>query len=229
MARDLAAEFAARGPWVTKFVIDGQSLGGDYDPLDDASGRIGQFYGAFPDSATILELGSFEGGHTARLATFPGVTRVVGVEGRPENAARAAFALDVLGVSNVTLHVADLEAFDLTTLGRFDAVFNCGLLYHLHEPWTLLEQIARVSDRMYLSTHVCADDDADVTEHGWAGRWYTEQGYEDRLSGLAPASFWPTRDGLLEMLASTGFTRSTVSYDDPGSPHGPIVSVITRK
>jgi SAM-dependent methyltransferase len=229
MARDLASAFDARGAWVTKFMIDGQILGGEYDPLADASGRIGQFYGAFPDCATILELGSFEGGHTARRAGLPGVTRVVSVKGRPENAARAALALDALDVSNATLHVADLETFDLTTRGRFDAVFNCGLLYHLHRPWDLLERIARVSDRMYLSTHVCADHDADVTEHGFAGRWYTEPGYEDRLSGLAPKSCWATRGALLEMLALAGFTRSTVSYDHPHSPHGPIISIITSK
>jgi SAM-dependent methyltransferase len=227
MTRDLAAEFDALGPWVTKFQIDGKGFGGDYDAASDS--RVVQFHAAFPDVTSVLELGSFEGGHTASVAQLPGIQRVVALEGRPENVARAEFALDLLGVRNVDVRVVDLETFDLSTLGSFDVVFNCGLLYHLPRPWELLERIAAVANRMYLSTHYAADESVDTNQHGYPGYWYQEFGYADRLSGLAPSSFWPTRAALIEMLAASGFSHSDVVFDDPNFPHGPLVNLATWK
>jgi SAM-dependent methyltransferase len=227
MTRDLAAEFDALGPWVTKFSIDGKGFGGDYDAATDS--RVEQFHAAFHDAKSVLELGSFEGGHTSSVARLPGVERIVALEGRPENVARAEFVLDLLGIRNVDVRVVDLETFDLGTLGSFDVVFNCGLLYHLPRPWELLARIARVADGMYLSTHYSADESIDTEQHGYPGYWYQEFGYADRLSGLAPASFWPTRAALLDMLRAEGFNRLDVVFDDPDFPHGPLINLAARK
>jgi SAM-dependent methyltransferase len=132
------AEFAARGPWVTRFEIDGTVYGGDYDAAHDAAERVEDFHAQFPEVASILELGSLEGGHTVCLARLPGVTRVVGIEGRSDNVARARFVTRILNLSNVDFRVADLEEFDVASVGRVDAIFNCGLLYHLAHPVRLL-------------------------------------------------------------------------------------------
>jgi len=223
---DLAAEFDALGPWVTKFVVDGEPFGGEFEVANDT--RPGQFHAAFPHAKTILELGSFEGGHTAWLARLDATTHVIGLEGRPENIARARFVLELLGVTNAEVRQANLEELDLTTLGRFDAVFNSGLLYHLPRPWELLERIARVTDSMFLSTHYCTDDSVDATEHGYRGFSYHEHGYEDPLSGLAPTSFWPTRDALLAMVAAAGFTLIDVTWDEVDHPHGPLICLNAR-
>lgn len=223
---DLAADFEALGPWVTKFVVDGEAFGGEYDVEHDT--RLVQFHTAFPDVGTILELGSFEGGHTAWLARLPGVAKVVGLEGRPENIARSQFVLKLLGATNAEVRQANLEDLDLAALGHFDAVFNVGLLYHLPRPWELLDRIARVTDAMFLSTHYCTDAKVDATENGYAGYWYQEYGYEDRLSGLAPRSFWPTRDALLAMVATAGFPTVTVTYEEADHPNGPLICLAAR-
>jgi len=222
----LAADFEALGPWVTKFVVDGEAFGGEYDAAHDT--RLVQFHTAFPEAHTILELGSFEGGHTAWLARQAGVAKVVGLEGRPENIARAQFVLKLLGVANAEIRQANLEELDLAALGRFDAVFNVGLLYHLPRPWELLERIARVTDSMFLSTHYCVDSAVDATENGYQGFWYQEYGYEDRLSGLAPTSFWPTRDALLAMVAGAGFPTIDVTYEEADHPNGPLICLSAR-
>ena len=146
MTSSIAAEFERLGPWVTSFEIDGHAYGGGYD----AALRIGQFAECFPGASTILELGSLEGGHSVCLAQLPGVSKVVSIEGRTENIERARFVVKLLGLTNVEFVRANLEDFDLASLGGFDAVFNCGLLYHLPEPWTLLQNVARMTDHMYL-------------------------------------------------------------------------------
>ena len=223
---NLAADFEALGPWVTKFVVDGEEFGGEYAAATDA--RLVQFHTAFPDARTILELGSFEGGHTACLARFEATTRVIGLEGRPENIARAQFVLKLFGVDNVELRHVNLEDLDLTTLGRFDAVFNVGLLYHLPRPWELLERIAGITDAMYLATHYCAEGSVDAEEHGYPGYWYQEFGYDDRLSGLAPQSFWPSRDALLAMVAAAGFPTIEVTSEEVDHPNGPLICLSAR-
>ena len=50
-----------------------------------------------------------------------------------------------LELSNVTFFEADLETCDLQTLGQFDAVYNVGLLYHVADPFRVLQQCAAVA------------------------------------------------------------------------------------
>jgi hypothetical protein len=56
------AAFAALDPWITRFLIEDVPYGGWFDVGNDP--RLTQFFESFPHAATILELGSLEGGHT---------------------------------------------------------------------------------------------------------------------------------------------------------------------
>ena len=148
LAQDpLAREFKARGPWVSRFRIEGRDYGGKAELVDDE--RIRRFAAAFPDCASILELGSLEGAHSISLARR--ADRVVAVEGRSENIARARFVQELFGVENVEVVEADLETTPLTDFGRFDAIFCVGLLYHLPRPWLLLDQFAAVAPNVFLA------------------------------------------------------------------------------
>jgi SAM-dependent methyltransferase len=200
-----ALEFGLHAPWTTRFVIDGQVLGGAYDAAGD--GRLQQFRTAFPDARRVLELGSLEGGHTYALAALPGIDRVLALEGRPANVERAQLVGRLSGAasSSIELRVADLEQTDLTALGTFDAVFCVGLLYHLPRPWELLERIAQVSNRLFLWTMHAVKPVPEEARAGYEGRSYAEFGLADPLSGLSPISFWPTLDALVAMLADAGF------------------------
>jgi len=155
---------------------------------------------------SILELSSFEGGHTLQLAAPPFVERVLGLEGRPENIARARLATELLGRGNIDFAEIDLdqETGQLEQLGRFDAVFCAGLLYHLTKPWTLIEKVAKMTDAFFLDTHY--SEKANVSIDDYVGSRYNEGGYSDPLSGLSEASFWMTLPCLQETLAKSGFS-----------------------
>jgi hypothetical protein len=104
--------------------------------------------------------------------------------------------------------------------GRFDVVFCSGILYHLPEPWTLIEGIRRISDKVFIWTHYA--EEAKATEvNGYRGWWYQESGFKDPLSGLSPKSFWPAFDSLQDMLRHCGFTRQNIVNKDPHSQPGP--------
>jgi len=222
-AVNLVAEFAQRGPWITQFVIDGVPSGGEYQVVNDR--RVQQFLERFPNVRTILELGSLEGGHTFMLARHQGVERVLAIEGRLANIDRAKFIGSLLGVSNVQFKQANLEELQLPSLGRFDAIFCCGLLYHLPEPWKLISQTPLVAPSIFVWTVYANENEANIQIDDLRGREYIEGGVNEPLSGLSPKSIWLTLPSLLELLKRSGYGNIEV-IEKQQNPNGPAVSLV---
>jgi len=220
-AQILEAGFDRLAPWVTRFTIEGHDYGGALSFDDDP--RISQFIARFPAVATVLELGSLEGGQTFQLARRLNAT-IVAIEGRADNLARAKWVQELIGATNVTFLEADLERTPLSSFGSFDAVFCSGLLYHLPEPWRLIDGLATTSPRVFIWTHYSCDEDADLERAGIRGRWYVEQGLSDPLSGLSPRSFWMTLPSLVARLERNGFRVEIIDINET-HPHGPAVTL----
>ncbi len=219
----VAAAFAQHQPWITKYELRGASSGGWFDAPNDP--RLALFRRCFPEARRVLELGALEGGHAIGLSHLPGVEFVLGVEGRRENLARARLAQELYEVSNVEFVEADLEQARLADFGSFDAIFCCGLLYHLPEPWKLVEQLAAVAPGLFLWTHCAAETDADLLEAGYKGRRQQEGGPDEVLSGLSPDSFWPTLGSLCTMIVSHGFSELRLFEISSDHVNGPAVTL----
>ena len=173
-----------------------------------------------------MELGSCQGGGTFQLAKRTSVEEIVAIEGRDYNIEKARFVQRLLERDNVTFIEANLETFDLTSLGRFDAVYCVGLLYHLPKPWELLARLKEVSDVIYLNTHYCRAKSVSRTVHGYDGANWQEMGFADPLSGLSNWSFWPTLKSLTQMLLDAGFVPEIIETDSTGlgqCPHGTTI------
>jgi Methyltransferase domain len=219
---DLATEFSMRGPWITQFVIEGVATGGNYQVTSDR--RVQQFFERFPNVRTILELGSLEGGHTFTLARHKCIERVLAVEARAGNIDRAKFIGSLLGVSNVQFKQANLEQLELLSLGYFDVIFCCGLLYHLPEPWKLVSQAPLVAPCLFIWTVYANEDEATIEINGLRGREHIESGLDEPLSGLSPKSIWLTLPSLLELLKRSGY-RNIEVLEKQENPNGPAVSL----
>ncbi len=220
---DIAHEFERRKPWVTKFLIQGTEYGGEFDAMNDD--RIGQFFRYFPNARTILELGALEGGHSFALANPPTVQRVVAVEGRISNIERARFVQRLVSTDKVEFLEANLENFELSTLGNFDATFCSGVLYHLPEPWKLIQQCAQISPNLFLWTHYAGENEAKETLHGQRGKWHEEGGLLDPLSGLSKRSFWPTMGSLIGLLTASGFRTVHLIENELTHANGLVVTL----
>lgn len=225
----LTAEFAARGPWITRFLIDGEEHGGDYAAAADH--RLDAFLKRFPHPGRVLELGCLEGGHTFALARV--AREVVAIEARADNLAKACWLASRLGADNIRFVEGDAELFPLESLGPFDVVYNVGLLYHLQKPWELLAKMARLSSTMFLWTHVAprwrrTKDRARFKIHGYMGERYLEIGASDPLSGVKQDSFWPTEKSLKRMLADAGFSSITILGEEPKHPNGPALMILAQ-
>ena len=225
-------EFDKHGPWWTQFIIDGKAYGGEKSYADDM--RISQFYRAFPDAQNILELGVLEGGQTMELAKWPDV-HIVGIEGRGDNLGRAVFVRDLLGVKNVYYVLADLEEYNLANLkgyADFDTVFCSGLLYHMAEPWVLLEKMCRAAPNIFIWTHYEKQEGAMITQDARypnlpiSGRYHDEP--DSKLSGLNPRSYWLTLPSLQAILNELGFDNEVLD-DNPKHENGPCVTLIAWK
>lgn len=218
--------FLCRRPWVSRFRIAGRTYGGSYDPSDDP--RIAHLWRHFPDAKRIMELGSLEGAHTFLIGAHPGVEYVLGIEGRSANLKKARFVQRQLGVRNVEFLQADLEHFRPSSVGPFDVVFCVGLLYHLPRPWELLGDLRQTASGLLLATHYAPDEKATQERSGYRGMAYNEFGLRDPLSGMSAESFWPTRDGLLDMVRDAGYSQCEICHDDQTHPHGPLLTLAAR-
>jgi len=182
-----------------------------------------------PETETILELGSLEGAHSFILAQRPGVKRVVALEGREANLRKARFVQEQLGIRNVEFAQANLENADLGVFGKFDAVFCCGLLYHLPEPWKLLAQLPAVAPILFIWTQYAADDETRDLGNGLRGKIHVEGGPDEPLSGMSSTATWLTLDSLRDVLATNGYEKIEVIHDDATHANGPAVTLGARR
>lgn len=215
----LSDAFERRGPWVTGIRINGKTYG---RAARDRSPRLGEFFRAFPEASRgrVLEPGSLEGAMTLELARR--AQEVVGLEARAESVERAEFLKGLFGTENATFHVTNLEEDDLSSYGAFDAVFCCGLLYHLPNPRAFVERLAAVSPNLYLDTQY-ARPEWDLTRREGLWGWMREEDPADPRSGISGTAFWPTLDELQGLLFESGYGRVETLSLLPDNRHGPRV------
>lgn len=220
---NLAEEFAKLGPWIYQFQINGQIYGGGISAVEDV--RVERFLRFAPNAETILELGALEGAQSFILAQHPGVKRVLALEGREANLRKARFVQELLDIRNVEFLQANLEDGDPAAFGKFDAIFCSGLLYHLPEPWKLLERLPPVAPRLFVWTQYAADAEARDLSGGRRGKIHFEGGADEPLSGMSPTATWLTLDSLRDVLSASGYKKIDVIHDDPAHANGPAVTI----
>lgn len=208
MSRLVQNVFDTHKNWVTQFEIDGQTYGGEYCAYKDP--RVQQFWEYFPDAKKVLELGCLEAGHTIQLADRVDVTAI---EGKTENFDKAWEIVRLHSLKNkVELIQANLETYDLASMGKFDAIFCLGLLYHLGEPQKLLAQFNEMTDGIFLWTHCCNPKNVNTEVGGFQGRIYEEPSTTGPLTGMSNTSFWPTIQELSRMFTELGYYKLEIIH-----------------
>ncbi len=173
----------------------------------------------FPDGAAgrrVVDLGCLEGGYTVELARDG--FDALGIEIRQSNFENCQRVKAGTNLPNLTFALDDVQ--NLANYGVFDAIFCCGLLYHLDEPRKFVDLMSQVCRRVVIiDTHI-ADTRPNgkfqlskATEHeGWAGRWFNEFKDENQRQGDKwsswdnPKSFWPMKRDLMQGLNQAGFS-----------------------
>ncbi len=197
--REIIAE---HGEWTTHNIdlgagvhTRGDGLYGDEFKVLRAVQLIENLVGRPWSELRIADLGCNEGLYACEFA-LRGAT-VVGIDGRRENIARAAFAKEALGLENLELLQADVRTLGREVYGGFDVVLCWGLLYHLDTPelFAFARQLREICDGIALvDTHIALE--------------------EEELRTLDLDGFWvdPSQLGPIEHRAHEGHEYRGRSY-----------------
>lgn len=181
----------------------------------------------------VLDLACLEGHYGIEFAMHG--AEVVCVEIREANLAKAAFAIDALGLTRCRLVQDDVRHLNRADYGEFDIIVCSGILYHLqaHDAAGLIHQMGECCRHLCIvDTYVAVSEAAFVDV---AGRRYGGFSYREHAEGASAAdkavdlwasidndaSFWFTPNGLAQVMADAGFTSSaeTLLPPHPGEPY----------
>ncbi len=208
-------------PWTSFSCLEGEGrlLGSAWSPMKRAQAQL------LPDKGverlndlvplrdlSILEVGCYEGHHTASLAHY--ATKVWAFDGRIENVIKTLVRLWVLGLErSAVLNLIDIEGDpvkeQLARLGRtepFDLIHHRGVLYHLSKPIEHLADMASLCSRhIYLHTQIAREEQVNTTYKSELGDWevfiYKEpQRSYSPFSGMTEGAIWLTREGVFKAL-----------------------------
>jgi hypothetical protein len=192
----------------------------------------------------VLELGPLEGGHSYMLQEA-GAKSVIAIEANSRAYLRCLISKELLGLDQVRFQFGDFRPFLNTTDQRFDLVVMIGVLYHMLDPVSLLEDVARVTDKLILWTHYVDPTQEDMDENlarrietpsnltSRGGRSYRGYQYpyleavewQGFCGGTRRDATWLDRDSLMSSLASIGFSVDVLD-DQPGAANGPALLAV---
>jgi SAM-dependent methyltransferase len=175
----------------------------------------------------VVDLGCLEGGYSVEFARMG--FQVLGVEVRDSNMAACRYVKDRTNLPN--LEFVQDNAWNVANYGAFDAVFCCGLLYHLDRPKQFLQLLSTVTKKLLIlqthfatqkleSVHSLSQDS--VENEGILGRWYVEFQDEKTFSNRDEyrwaswdnrKSFWIQREYLLQTIGNVGFDIVMEQFD----------------
>ena len=139
------------------------------------------------------------------------------------NLRKARFVQELLH-AETRIRAGESRGSDLASLGKFDAVFCSGLIYHLPEPWKLTHNFPR-SRPGYSSGPLCARSGAKAVARGLRGKIHLEGGGAEPLSGMSPTATWLTLESLIATLTASGYGCVHVMHHDPTHANGPAVTI----
>ena len=109
----------------------------------------------------VVDIGCLEGYFSAECALQG--AKVLGVEGKTINLKKCEFVKSVLGIKNLSFVKDDAMKVTKKKYGTFDVVVALGLLYHLDDPFTFLENISKLWHRLPSTGHShCSKGAADI-------------------------------------------------------------------
>jgi 2-polyprenyl-3-methyl-5-hydroxy-6-metoxy-1,4-benzoquinol methylase len=158
-------------------------------------------------------------GYFGSLLARRGCRRVLGVDARPENLARAELMRDALRLPNHEFSHADVNTLDPVSSGTFDIVLMLGLLYHLEDPIGALHRLRAMCREVAVIETQLAPELGGTIEWGTVGaskRVVANFAVVDeteevrggnREANTRPLSLVPDLHGLVRILGSVGFSR----------------------
>lgn len=118
----------------------------DYPYFKSARGILETAFPGDKSQLRLADIGCLEGGYAVEFARMG--FQVLGVEIRELNIAACNYAKSKVDLPN--LEFVQDNALNIANHGVFDAVFCCGLLYHLDQPKQFLKTLSSVTTKVLI-------------------------------------------------------------------------------
>jgi hypothetical protein len=224
---------------------------GKFDGFADE--RIGWLLDELGDikGQSVLELGPLEGGHTFLLENAG--AEVTSIEGNYGAFLRCLTVKNLLGL-NAKFILGNFSKLKCTN-DRYNIVVACGVLYHMADPVSLLRDLAKKTDNIFIWTHYF-EEDLDkwsplVRRQLRRGKWDRKNikyqnieglevrtvrqnygkalGWRGFCGGTEKFSYWIYKDDLLSLLKSLGFINIRINFDKVDHQNGPCFALLASK
>lgn len=164
--------------------------------------------------ARILEIGCFEGIHTAGLCQYS--HNVTAIDARIEHVVKTIVRCAMFGF-HPTVFVYDVESQN-GSKNLFEADFghHVGVLYHLQDPVSHLHSfISLIKTGFMLDTHYANPDETDkvyrINGKEFHYKNYVEFGREEPFSGIYDHSKWLLLDDIISVVQKGGFNNIDIA------------------
>lgn len=200
---------------------------------------FGQLCGGF-EGKSVLELGPLEGAHTYMLAKG-GAHPILSIESNSRSFLKCLIVKNALRF-NAEFMYGDFRKFLEKRESRFDLLLASGVLYHMTDPVSLLENMAYASDSICIWTHYFdrevfqtnkemrkrIDEVPECTSFRGIKVETHRHRYLDGLQkdkfigGSHHTSQWMTRESIESVLGALGMSI-VVGSNDMDHPAGPAI------
>jgi len=118
----------------------------DYPYFRSARGILETVFPGDKSQLRLADIGCLEGGYAVEFARMG--FQVLGVDVRELNIAACNYVKSKIDLPN--LEFVQDNALNIAERGTFDAIFCCGLLYHLDRPKQYLETLSSVTNKVLI-------------------------------------------------------------------------------
>ncbi len=179
----------------------------------------------------VLEIGCFEGVHTAGLSMY--AKQVTAVDARLENVVKTIVRSAMFGHAPTVFKWNVEEELPPREGLVADVAHHVGVLYHLKDPVTHLQRLGRyVREGIMLDTHYCLDEEAcesySVDGKQYLHKRYMEGGRRDVFSGMYDHAKWLRLQDIEEILNGVGFDQVDI-IEKQNQRNGPRVLLVARR
>ena len=229
---------AQLAPWFYSFDLgDGLRTPGVLPPevaaihptrLEMLSLFLDAHFGSRLSQISCLDIGCHEGFYSMEMAK-KGIPRVLGLDVRENNLAKARFVAEVLGLSQVSFRAGNCEQLSPEDAGQHELTLFLGVLYHLENPMLCLRNLSRVTKEVCIVETQVIEEVEGSTE--WGARDWTrpyqgvlavidESGEFDSgntETGSTPVALAPSPKALDFLLRQAGFRRTRILPPPPNA------------
>jgi hypothetical protein len=183
----------------------------------------------------VLELGSFEGGHTYQLEQV-GIRSLLSIEANAESFLKALLVKEALDLKAKFLY-GDFLKYLENNDKHYDLIFASGVLYHMVDPLHLLHLIAEHATRTFIWSHYVGEswgaESFEVQRYGYQCRYhrydYEPAGHGRSYSGTETYCCRLRKEDIYNALKTYGFEHVEIVKDEPDGLGGPHMSLVARK